>query len=603
MKKEQELSFEEAIFDQWAGDLKRLELPLARGVFWLLGFLGLILIFIVLGRVFYLTIVSGDFYQNRAALNINKELVVPAYRGLIADRFGEQLVKNIPSFRFSLDKNELLRLKDGRPELLAKVAKILGKDVADLEVIIQKIDLERGTKAIVSPNISLEQAIDLRALQSEAVVVEDDFQREYVEPLIFSHILGFTGVVDWTNTIEGKTGVEAVYDEQLRGTDGVKIFYRDVGGNTLQEKIISQAKSGFPLQLTIDGDFQRHFYQRFRQGLADLNRSSGTGIALNPKTGEILALVSFPSYSNNEPAKYLESFQNPMFNRAVSGLYAPGSTVKPLVALAALHEKVVKPTDSFAAPGYLEIPNPFNPKKPNRFLDWRDHGQVDLYEGLARSSNIYFYIVGGGIPVGTSGYKSFKGLGIERLRQYWSKFGFDAITGVDLPGEAVGFLPNPEDKEDRTDQPWRIGDTYNVAIGQGDLTVTPLRLLTMISVFANNGLMMKPRLSSGEYPEVLADFSDWTAEIKEVRKGLRDAVAKPYGTANRLYDLSYKTAGKTGSAQIANNTKTNAFFVGYGPDSDPEIAVLVLVEDAAQGSLNAVPIAKDVLEWYYNHRL
>ena len=603
MKKEQELSFEEAIFDQWSGDLKRLELPLGRGVFWLLGGLGLILIFIVLGRVFYLTIVSGDFYQNRAALNINKELVVPAYRGIITDRFGEQLVKNIPGFRVSIDKNELLRLKENRDEFLTKVAKILGKEKGELETVIEKIDLEQGTKAIVSRDITLEQAIDLRALQSEAVLVEDDFKREYIEPLVFSHILGFTGIVDWTNTIEGKTGVETVYDQQLRGTDGVKIFYRDVGGNTLQEKITSEAKPGFPLQLTIDGDFQRYFYQRFRQGLAQLDRSSGAGIAFNPKTGEILALVSFPSYSNNEPAKYLAGWQNPMFNRAVSGLYAPGSAVKPLVALAALREKVVKPSDSFAAPGVLEIPNPYNPERPSRFLDWRDHGIVDLYEALARSSNIYFYIVGGGIPAGTSGYKPFKGLGIERLRRYWSQFGFDAITGVDLPGEAVGFLAGPEEKQLRLDQPWRIGDTYNVAIGQGDLTVTPLRLLTMVSAFANNGVMMKPHISQSAYPEVLRDFSDWTAEIKEVKKGLRDAVAQSYGTANRLYDLSYKTAGKTGSAQIANNTKTNAFFVGYGPDSDPEIALLVLVEDALGGSLNAVPIARDVFEWYYNNRL
>ena len=601
--KKQELSFEEAIFDQWAGDLKRLELPITRSTFLLVAGVGLILAGAVIARLVYLSAAAADFYQARAEINVNKELVVPAYRGIITDRFGEQLVKNIPSFRLSLDKSELLRLKEGRDDLLAKVAKILSKEVADLKTTIQKIDLEKGTKAIVARDITLEQAIDLRALQSDAVLVEDDFQRQYLDPLVFSHILGFTGLVNWTNTVDGKTGVEAVYDKQLRGVDGVKIFYRDAGGNTLQEKIESESQPGFPLQLTIDGEFQRFFHEAFRRHLAQLNRSSGTGIALNPKTGEILALVSFPSYNNNQPEEYLEGRQNPMFNRAVSGLYAPGSIVKPLVALAALREGTVTPQTTFYSPGYLEIPNPYNPETPNRFLDWAKHGEVDLYSALARSSNVYFYIVGAGVPKGAESHQPFRGLGVEKLKEYWSQFGFDAITGVDLPGEAVGFLPGPAEKKERTGQPWRIGDTYNVAIGQGDLTVTPLRLLTMTAAIANNGVMMKPRVSSGEYPEALADFSDWQEEIKEVRRGLRETVAKNYGTANRLYDLSYKTAGKTGSAQIANNTKTNAFFVGYGPESDPEIAILVLVEDAAQGSLNAVPIARDVLEWYYSHRL
>ena len=326
---------------------------------------------------------------------------------------------------------------------------------------------------------------------------------------------------------------------------------------------------------------------------------------MNPKTGEILSLVSFPSFDNNAPAKYLMTAGNPLFNRAVSGVYSPGSTIKPLVALAALHENLVTPEFTVYSKGYLELPNPYDPEKPSKFLDWRAQGLVNMYSALARSSNVYFYVVGGGCTAVTcNDVGKSKGLGIVKLNEYWKLFGLDKKTGIDIPAESVGFLPNPEEKEKRTGQIWRIGDTYNVAIGQGDLQVTPIRLLTFFSSLANRGKEIKPHfLLSAGAPVVTHDYSSWTDEITAVRKGVRDVVAKPYGTANALYDLPYKTSGKTGSAQIQNNAKTNAFFMGYGPSDDPELAVLVLVEDAKTGSLNAVPIGRDVINWYYENRM
>ena len=240
-------------------------------------------------------------------------------------------------------------------------------------------------------------------------------------------------------------------------------------------------------------------------------------------------------------------------------------------------------------------------------MDWRPHGWVNLRSALARSSNVYFYTVGGG-------FENVKGLGINRLKEYWQRFDLDKQTGIDLEGEGVGFLPDPDEKEKRTGQIWRIGDTYNVSIGQGDLAVTPIRLLVFFSSLANSGKVLQPFLvkkivnEKGEIikenqPTEIFNYVDWQDEIKEVQKGLQDAVSKPYGTASLLYDLPYKTSAKTGSAQIANNTKTNAFFVGYGPSDHPQIAVLVLVEDAKEGSINTLPIAHDVLKWYYENRL
>ncbi len=171
-----------------------------------------------------------------------------------------------------------------------------------------------------------------------------------------------------------------------------------------------------------------------------------------------------------------------------------------------------------------------------------------------------------------------------------------------MPGEIPGFLPDPEEKEERTGNIWRVGDTYNVSIGQGDLLMNPLQLLGAVSAIANGGKVYKPRLKENE-PELLFDISELEPEFKEVRRGMEDAVSKPHGTAYSISDLPFKVAGKTGSAQTSNNTKTNALFVGYGPVGNPEIIVLVLIEDSREGSLNAIPVAEDVLRWYYENRL
>ena len=591
-----ELNFEEAFFDDQAGSFRKLEHPISTKAFWLAGGLGVITIAIVLTRIFIINVYYKEFYKKRAAANVNQEFIIPALRGIITDRFGNPLVKNVPSFSVSLNKTELLKNQNNQKNVLKEVANILNIPEENIREAIQKVDLETESRLLLARNISLEQAIDLRSLQTSAVLVEDDYKRDYADPMIISHILGYTGLIDWTNGIEGKTGLEDFHDNQLRGVDGSFIVFRDAKGNPLQQKITREAKAGEALAITIDAEFQKFFYERFKQGLQELDREAGVGIAMDPKTGEILSLVSFPSFNNNEPVKFLDKKNQPLFNRAISGQYSPGSTIKPLVALAALVEGVVNPTFTFNSPGYLEIPNPYDEDKPSRFLDWKAHGDVDLRSALARSSNVYFYVIGGG-------HKNIKGLGIKKLNEYWKKFGLNQKSGIDLSFESTGFLPDAEEKQRRTGQPWRIGDTYNVSIGQGDLTLTPIRLLTFISSIANNGKMMKPHFLLSEEPTLLMDFSEWGDYIKEIKQGMRDAVGKHYGTANLLFDLPYRTAGKTGSAQVANKTKTNAFFVGYGPADDPKIAILVLVEDAKEGSLNAVPIAKDVLKWYYNHRL
>ena len=241
-----------------------------------------------------------------------------------------------------------------------------------------------------------------------------------------------------------------------------------------------------------------------------------------------------------------------------------------------------------------------------------------MYSALARSSNVYFYALGGGFPDSElsliDGSIKIKGLGIARLKEYWQKFGLGKETGIDLPFENEGFLPDAQTKEKNTDQPWRIGDTYNATIGQGDLIITPIQLVSYISAIANGGKIYQPMVMEKivsenggvvkeNQPKVSYDYSSDIDIIKEIQKGMRDAVQKSYGTAYMLNDLPMAVSAKTGSAQIENNKKINAFFVGYAPSDNPQIAILVLVEDASEGSLNTVPVAKNIMNWYYNNRI
>ena len=199
--------------------------------------------------------------------------------------------------------------------------------------------------------------------------------------------------------------------------------------------------------------------------------------------------------------------------------------------------------------------------------------------------------------------KGINGLGLDALRDWWKKFRLDRQTGIDLPGEARGFLPSAEWKQERTGRPWFLGDTYNVSIGQGDLSVTPIALLNYIAAIAESGIMYEPHVNRARAPSVIDDLSPYAMEIREVQKGMRQTVTSPVGTAYLLHDLPVPVAAKTGSAQVRNNQEENAFFVGYMPADAPQLAILILVENAKEGSLNDVPIARDVMNWYYENRL
>lgn len=603
---------EHAIIETQARHLDILELPLSRRVFLLMGSAAFLFVGIFFSRIFYLFAIKGDFYKGRSAMNVTQPITLPAVRGMIYDRFGKVMARNESAFRLVLNAGLAKRQKIDLNAMADSLSGILEIDKESLMSIIGKTDLEKTALITLGRDISSAQVSEIQKLGVPALEIQDDYRREYIGGPAFAHVIGYTGQIQYGD-LRGKSGLEKYYDSVLGGEDGLRLMYKNAKEEILDDKLLDAPRHGQDIYTAIDADFQEYFYNRLQQALISLGRNVGVGIAVNPQNGEVLSLVSIPSYDSNvftfpsakkERGNLLVAFFRPLFNRAISGMYTPGSIVKPLVAIAGLKEGVIIPQSRVFSSGILEIPNPYYPDQPSRFLDWKAHGWVDVRSALARSSNIFFYAVGGGLPSGVGDIGDVrKGLGIEKLKEYWKLFGFGEKTGIDLDGENSGFLPDPEEKEARKSDIWRLGDTYNVTIGQGDLLVTPIQLLSQIAAIANGGKWYKPHILKKVQPEIIRDFSNLSDELKEVQEGMKDAVRKPYGTAYKLADLPMQVAGKTGSSQVSDNTKTNAFFTAYAPADNPQIALLVLIENAREGSLNAVPVGKDVLEWYYWNRL
>ncbi len=595
-----------------------LEIPLADRVFRFFSVLVALVFIVIFGQLLNLAAFNHSFYSSRAIANMSDIIVQSAPRGVITDRFGKNLVTNTSTYDAFLIPKSLPKNPEERLAIIEKTAEILKLDKNDVLNQIEERDWSVSDRLLLKADLDQDELVGMAAANLPGTETDPAFKRVQEIPFKFTHVAGYTGLVNRDDLKKdpglsiddrvGRSGLEAYYDEYLRGVNGEKEILIDARGKTESERVRERPVPGDDLGTFIDRDFQSYFYDRLNQALRELGRDVGVGIAINPRNGEVLSLINIPSFDSDNVGKYLKEKDQPLFNRAISGVYNPGSTIKPLVATAALAEGTLHPLHQIYSPGYLDVPNPYDPEHPSRFLDWRPQGWVNLYSALARSSNVYFYSVGGG-------FGDQKGLGITKLKEWWQNFGLDQKTNVDLVGEDVGFLPDPAWKERVKEEPWRLGDTYNVSIGQGDFSVTPIELLNYIAAVANGGKFYKPRIMNeiknerGETvlknePAVLRDFSDKIGSaLREVRRGMRDGVTQTYGTSYLLHDLPIAVGAKTGSAQVSNNTKTNAFFVGFAPYDDPQIAILILVENAREGSLNVVPVARDIFMWYYNNRI
>ncbi len=606
----EDFSFEEILAD---AEEDSLELPLAEHVFRGFRVFMLVVISVILFQVFRLGFWQGHDYSLKALANASNFRVMKAERGIITDRRGKSLVGNEKAFFAYLTVKELPKEGVKRDEVFSVVAEAFNLDENLIRLNALKLEAYFDDRVFLKDFLTYDELVKISALNLPGIHVEEGFRRSYDAPFVFAHVLGYTGLVtaedvekyNLSNTDEiGKAGLEKFYDNYLRGKNGREVYFRDSLGVVKDKKIADLPIQGNRLETFVDKEFQEYFYNRLQEGLTALNRKVGVGIAMNPKNGEVLALFGVPGFDSREIAKYLDDKNRIFFTRAISGLYNPASTIKPLMATAALTEGIIMPDKKIYSAGYIEIPNPYNPANPSIFHDWKAHGWVDASAALARSSNVYFYAIGGG-------FREQVGLGIKRINKWWSDFYLDKITGIDLPGEESGFLPNPEWKKEKSGRNWLLGDTYNVSIGQGDFLVTPIELLNYINAIGNNGFFYRPRVMDkivdvdGKIIKeneirVIHRLSDKALPfLDNVRAGMRDAVLKDYGTAYLLHDIPMEIYAKTGSAQIENKKKTNAFFIGY----TDELSVLILVEDAREGSLNTIPIARDVFLWYYKNRI
>ncbi|MDO8495488.1 MAG: penicillin-binding protein 2 [bacterium] len=609
---EEDVSPEETLADSFSS-YSKVETPISSTVLQVFyGLIALVFGFFIL-TAFKLEVLNGKDFRALAIGNRSSVYDIPAMRGNIFDRSGEVLGENQPVFDLVAISADLPK-KEELAVLIQDLREILGDDLESL----QKSFEQRDSQAIffIRKDLDKERVLQIQNKYTRGVYVINSVTRKYPEGVKFSSVLGYTGKVSTEDLLDtyydindrkGRAGIEASFENYLRGEHG-RIFF-DRANNRY---IPYPSKPGQSLVLNIDAEVQRHLYDSVNEILRAHGLKYGSAVAQNPNTGEVLGMVSFPAYDNNELSseisedlyqKYFISKDRPLFNRALGGRFNPGSTIKAILALAGLKEKVITPnttiTDSM---GYISIPNIYNPEIVYRYRDWRVQGTVDLKKALAWSSDIYFYSVGGG-------YGAIKGLGYDRLEKYYRAFLIDRALGIDVPGESAGFVPDEKWKIEKFGQPWFTGDTYNVSIGQGDLVVTPLWLSSYISALANGGTFYKPvlvkKVVDGDKKDVkvfgseeLAKLPFDRATLDIVRDGLREVVVS--GTGQLLGNLPVKIAAKTGTAEVVSGAKVlNSLLVAYGPYENPEIAISVVIENIGPHQGLALQAAKKFLEWYF----
>ncbi|MCC6201718.1 MAG: penicillin-binding protein 2 [Gammaproteobacteria bacterium] len=579
-----------------------------------------LLILLLLLRLGYLQIIKADHYATLSQNNRLKVIAVAPPRGLIFSREGELLADNRPSFALVLDTGkvrpidatvaelrELLQLRDEQLETFRGELRSRGR-VNELTLISR---LTERQVAVFSVN----------AHRFPGVRIDARLSRFYPDSRYWAHLIGYIGRISEQDLTEidaanyrasthiGKTGIERTYERILHGSVGYRQVEVNAQGRELRVLEETPPRPGHDIYLTVDASLQR-------LALDALGDRRGAIVALEPATGAVLALVSTPSYDTNPFVDGISSAayaalrgapDRPLYNRALQGLYPPGSTIKPVFALAGLDGGYRTPTTRTPCPGWYQLPD-----SSRIYHDWEHsgHGQVDLKRALAESCDVYFYALA-------------RDIGITRLVTFARQFGFGVPTGIDLPGESSGLFPSPEWKRKTHDQPWYPGDTLNVGIGQGYTLVTPLQLAFATAVLARRGHAITPHVA-GQIEDPLVrvavepHFEDRLVvrlraeeHWDEAIAGMEEVVHGTRGTARRTAaDATYRYAGKSGTAQVftlaqdlaqrtdkvAAQLQDHAWFIAFAPVQDPQIAVAVLVEHGGGGSSVAAPIVRRLLD-------
>ncbi len=573
-------------------------------------------------RLFNLQIIHYDYYTEEALGNQMRTLPITPTRGKIFDRNGKILATNQLTYKLTLTPENLTHDEAKTLLTLEQLGFINNNDIKAYHKNRKRY--KKFHNIPLKHNLSeTHVAKFLVSNQFSGVEIEPYFHRIYPYSDSSVHAIGYVSrmnkrdkeIYDKKNylgtSFVGKTGIEKQYETLLHGINGVKQIERNVTGRVIDTKIIQASEAGQDLYLSIDIDMQQ-------KAESLLQGKRGSIVVIDVTNGEVLTLVSTPIYdpnwfvngiSHKNYNKLQTSKDIPQLNRAIQGLYPPGSTVKPMVALAGLEEGVITKHSKVFCPGYYKLPN-----VKRKFNDWKrtGHGLVDMKDSIAQSCDVFFY-------------RLADKMGIDSLHDNLTFFNFGSKTGIDIPGERGGILPSKTWKKINKDEPWYRGETLIAGIGQGFMTSSPLQLAVATAALANKGRIFQPkilkniRLPNQVIKEVaqethvqipIKNIQNW----EDVIEGMRQTIYAPKGTARRLNKgLTYTLAGKTGTAQVfgldaeeqyiaANldeRLRDHALFTGFAPVNNPKIAIAVIVENAGSGSSKAAPLAREVLDVYF----
>lgn len=550
----------------------------------------IIFFFLYLGRLFQLQVLGGRELLVLAENNRVHRQKIAAPRGLILDRTGRVLADNRPVYLL-LEGEEKGQEEEGEGR---------GRDEGQGEG-------EEGQEAKV---LSREEALALQAANRDGQL-KIELKRNYPAGSVLAHLLGYLGQVSLaelgeerldlkgyrSDSLIGQAGIEAQYEEMLRGREGSELVEVNTQGEVVRRMGRILPSPGKALSLAIDERLQKKAAEAF--GEIAGQEAKGAVVATNPQNGEVLVLYSAPSFDPNlflnpegqgQLMELITDEENqPFINRAIAGLYPPGSTFKMVTAIAGLEEGEITPQTKFIDTGVVRY-GAFT------YTNWyytshgKTEGEINVARALARSTDTFFYKLG-------------EWVGIQKLNQWGEKFGVNQKTGLDLPSERAGFMATPEWKEKERGEKWFLGNTYHLAIGQGDLALTPIGVNQITSAIANEGKICTPRMlklgaENTPYEPDCRDLGIKKEYLETVKEGMIGACS-PGGTAGSFAALPFKTACKTGTAEIGDDKHTHAWFTAFAPIDDPQISVTVLVERGGEGSSISAPIAKEILrEWF-----
>ena len=590
-------------------------------------------------RLYDLQITNGGHYRSLSEQNRVLRLPVTAERGSITDRNGYVLARNIPGFAVTVLPVDLTRAQ--QPLLASKLGAIVGRDPEELMTLIDNQRIRNPYEPVkvsgkpVGRDIAL--VLSERPELFPGVRVEAESIRSYIDATLYAPVLGYVGAITedeltdlkdqgyLPTDIIGRTGLELEYENYLRGQYGWREIERDAAQREIKTLAYSPPTTGNNVVLTIDDKLQKLLDAELRKGVDEDRFTQAVGIAMNPQNGEILAMVSIPGYDNNwfvqgitpDQMKLLNGDdRHPLVNKAVGDIYPPGSTFKMVTGLSALTAGTATRNTVVNISSTVMTVSGFN------FYDWRAHGPLNFVDGYAHSSDIYFYTLAGGGPMGPG----IVGVGPDNIAKYGRMLGFGERTGVDLPGEARGIMPDPAWKLATLDQEWTIGNTYHEAIGQGYVAVTPIQLLNAYAAVANGGTLYTPHLlkqvvdTKGnvvytQAPKVTRKLDMKPEDLRTIREGARKVVTSNHAP---MPNAKLPIAGKTGTAEFGDSTGKDSagrnklgfhnWFVSFLPQQDntdptAQIAMAIFTYDSSKGlcetCLNpAVGISQRVYEAY-----